>query len=254
MATRKKKRAVNSSSAMKKSPNKASSQAGFQRPLTSVDLAIFAVRDDNLYVLLVQRPDSDDEPYPGQSALPGGFIDTDQDENLVACASRKLFEKTGVEAQYLEQVGSWGDASRDPRGWSTTHVYFALIEYVHSSDLANQSKWVAVEQAFKNDRMAFDHLSLLKAAIDRLRSKVEYTSLPAYLLQAPFTLPQLQHVYEVILDRSLDKSSFRTRTLSANYLEETGLMKVEAPRPAMGYCIKPDQNLVYFPRPLKGDN
>ena len=252
MAARKKKSAVGSASAGEESPKVASS--GFQRPLTSVDLAIFAVRDDTLYVLLVERPGVDDEPFPDQPALPGGFVDTSQDENLVACASRKLFEKTGVEAQYLEQVGSWGDASRDPRGWSTTHVYFALVAYVNSSELANQSKWVAVEQVVEDDHMAFDHLRLLTAAIDHLRSKVEYTSLPAYLLQAPFTLPQLQHVYEVILDRSLDKSSFRTRTLSANYLEETGLMKVEAPRPAMGYCIKPDQPLVFFPRPLKGNN
>ena len=252
MAGKKKKRVGGSAPAKKKSMKNALS--GFQHPLTSVDLAIFAVSEDNLYVLLVERPDSDGEPFPNQPALPGGFVDVDQDENLFACASRKLLEKTGVEAQYLEQVGSWGDASRDPRGWSTTHVYFALIAYVDSSELANRSKWVAVEQVVKNDRMAFDHSRLLKAAIDRLRSKVEYTSLPAYLLQAPFTLPQLQHVYEVILDRSLDKSSFRTRTLSANYLEETGLMKVEAPRPAMGYCIKPDQALVFFPRPLKGDN
>lgn len=252
MAGKKKKRVAGSAPAKKKSLKKSSS--GFQHPLTSVDLAIFAVCGDNLYVLLVERPDSDGEPFPNQPALPGGFVDVDQDENLIACASRKLLEKTGVEAQYLEQVGSWGDASRDPRGWSTTHVYFALIAYVHSSELANRSKWVAVEQVVKNDRMAFDHSRLLTAAIDRLRSKVEYTSLPAYLLQAPFTLPQLQHVYEVILDRSLDKSSFRTRTLSANYLEETGLMKVEAPRPAMGYCIKPDQSLIFFPRPLKGNN
>ena len=116
MAARKKKSAVGSSSARKKSPKITSS--GFQLPLTSVDLAIFAVREDTLYVLLVERPDVNDEPFPDQPALPGGFVDTDQDENLVACASRKLFEKTGVEAQYLEQVGSWGDASRDPRGWS----------------------------------------------------------------------------------------------------------------------------------------
>jgi len=252
LAARKKKSTVGASPAKNRSPKRAAS--GFQCPLTSVDLAIFAVNDDNLYVLLVDRPDTDSEPFPNQPALPGGFVDVDQDENLIACANRKLFEKTGVEAQYLEQVGSWGDASRDPRGWSTTHVYFALIAYVHSTELANRSKWVEVEQVVKNDRMAFDHLHLLTAAIDRLRSKVEYTSLPAYLLQTPFTLPQLQRVYEVILDRRLDKSSFRTRTLSANYLEETGLMKVEAPRPAMGYCLKPDQSLVFFPRPLKGDN
>lgn len=226
----------------------------FERPLTCVDLNIFAVRDNELCALLIQRPDTDNEPFPDHPALPGGFVDTDHDVDLHACAKRKLREKTGIETHYLEQVGSWGDAVRDPRCWSTTHVYFALIPYTDSIEQAENSRWVSVKQIIDNYTLAFDHNQLLIAALDRLRSKVEYTSLPAYLLQEPFTLPQLQQAYEVILDRALDKSSFRTRTLSADYLEETGLMKVEAPRPAMGYRLRPEQSLVFFPRPLKGDS
>ncbi len=87
----------------------------FERPLTTVDLVIFSVRDDELTVLVVQRPSQPGEPFPGKWALPGGFIDTARDRDLEACARRKLVEKTGVEAPYLEQLhGSFGGATRDP--------------------------------------------------------------------------------------------------------------------------------------------
>lgn len=223
----------------------------FPRPLTTVDLAIFTVYGNELCVLLVERPDIG--PYPNMLALPGGIVDVNRDSNLQECARRKLKDKTGVNASYLEQVGSWGDSNRDPRGWSTTHVYFALIPFVQTIELAEGSQWLAVSLAVdKNRKLAFDHGSLLRAAVARLQNKVEYTSLPAYLLNPPFTLPQLQHIYEIVLDRLLDKSSFRTRTLSANYLEEKGLMKVDATRPAMGYRIISGHPLVIFPRALKG--
>src|SRR5688500_7400833 len=101
-----------------------------ERPLVSVDVAIFTLSDESLQVLLVQRERSTGEPQPGAWALPGGFVDIARDADLEACALRKLEEKTGVTAPYLEQLGSWGGARRDPRGWSTTHAYFALIPAV----------------------------------------------------------------------------------------------------------------------------
>src|SRR5687768_14374957 len=90
----------------------------FPRPLVSVDLAIFTLAESALSVLLVQRPQGRGEPFPGQWALPGGFVEVGHDETLKGCALRKLKEKTGVAAPYLEQLGSWGSAKRDPRGWS----------------------------------------------------------------------------------------------------------------------------------------
>src|ERR1700722_13539013 len=99
----------------------------FPKPLTSVDDVIFSARAELLQVLLVQRPIAAEDPFPGLWALPGGFVDTAKDQDLERCAKRKLKEKTGVEASYLEQLGSWGSVSRDPRGWSATHVYFALM-------------------------------------------------------------------------------------------------------------------------------
>ncbi len=99
----------------------------FDRPLSTVDVTIFCMRQQVLMVLLVRRPHGDSEPYPGQWALPGGFVDVAHDIDLEGCALRKLKEKTGVCAPYLEQLGSWGSATRDPRGWAATHVYLALL-------------------------------------------------------------------------------------------------------------------------------
>lgn len=224
----------------------------FERPLTTVDLVVFTVRTDRLEVLLVQRPNSAGEPFPGAWALPGGFVDTHQDATLEATAQRKLKEKTGVEAPYLEQLGSWGDAERDPRGWSATHVYFALIpcEGLTLQEGGNSAvaQWMAVDALPPKSAMAFDHAAILATALQRLRAKVEYTSLPAHLLSPPFTLPQLQKAYETVLGRAVDKSGFRTRMLAAGFLEEIGAMDVGAPRPAMGYRLKTEQTLAYFPR------
>src|SRR5258708_2861229 len=102
----------------------------FPRPLTTVDVVIFAVSDDALRVLLVQRPAGENEPFSNFWALPGGFVDIERDRDLEACAIRKLKEKTGMVSPYLEQLGSWGSAGRDPRGWSATHAYFALMPAV----------------------------------------------------------------------------------------------------------------------------
>lgn len=224
----------------------------FDTPLTSVDLAVFTTFDDQLHVLLVQRPTEKPEPFPGQWALPGGFVDVQRDASLLACARRKLKEKTGVASPYLEQLGSWGNATRDPRGWSATHVYCALIASARvrlkQGGNAPAVRWVPANGALAHPALAFDHAQILHTAVQRLRAKVEYTSLPAHLLSQPFTLPQLQKAYEVVLDRSVDKSGFRTRMLAAGFLEETGLMDVGAPRPAMGYRLLDATTLAYFPR------
>lgn len=224
----------------------------FPLPFTTVDVVIFTVADDALQVLLVQRPTGEAEPFPGQWALPGGFVNIEQDVDLVACARRKLKEKTGVASPYLEQLGSWGGLKRDPRGWSATHVYFALIP---SQDLtlakganAADVAWFKVDEVLRRPKLAFDHGEILQAAVERLRGKVEYTSLPAFLLPEPFSLPQLQQVYEVVLGRPVDKSGFRTRMLAANFLVEAGYLDGSSNRPAMGYRLADRTAPVVFPR------
>ena len=227
-------------------------QPDFPRPLVSVDLAIFSVAQAQLQVLLVQRPGDPAEPYPGAWALPGGFIDTARDDDLEACALRKLREKTGVASPYLEQVGSWGNATRDPRGWSATHVYFALMPMsaagLQKGANAADAAWHAVTQDGVRARLAFDHAGLLAAAVRRLRAKVEYTSLPAYLLEEEFTLTELQGMYEVVLGRELEKSAFRTRVFSSGLVEEAAGVRTGANRPARLYRLARRKEPVVFPR------
>lgn len=236
---------------MPKSPH--SSQA-FPRPFTTVDVVIFTVIDDQLHVLLVKRPTGDTEPYPGMWALPGGYVDIERDIDLEACALHKLQEKTGVKSPYLEQLGSWGSASRDPRGWTATHVYFAILPHevvkLDPDSQATEIGWFPVKGNGLGHKLAFDHTAILETAITRLRSKAEYTSLPAYLLPETFTLSELQHVFAVVLGRSVDKSGFRTRVLSAGLVEEADGVKTGASRPARLYRLKAPKSLTYFPRTL----
>ena len=233
----------------------------FERPLVTVDVVIFCVMDEALKVLLLRRPNQEDEPFPGRWALPGGFVDVTKDASLQDCASRKLLEKTGIATPYLEQLGSWGSADRDPRGWSATHAYLALIQIpdlmkesqaaaIDETTGTTVSQWFEVGEAARK-RLAFDHSEILAAAIARLRSKVEYTSLPAFLLQEPFTLPELQRAYEVVLGRPMDKSAFRRRMLDAAFLEEVGAVDGASGRTALGYRIKNRSIAVTFPRTFR---
>ncbi|QOZ52593.1 NUDIX domain-containing protein [Bradyrhizobium arachidis] len=224
-----------------------SGQLDFARPLTTVDVVIFAILDDRLQVLLVQRPAGEGEPFPLSLALPGGFVDVAKDRDLAACAARKLKDKTGVTSPYLEQLGSWGSATRDPRGWSATHAYFALIP-ADAREITSDARWCPISGGKVREKLAFDHGDILTSAIQRLRNKVEYTSLPAYLMPAEFTLPDLQRVYEVVLDRPLEKSAFRTRILSADIIEPVAKMRRGPNRPAQLYRLRKGREPVYFVR------
>ena len=192
----------------------------FPRPLLSVDVIIFSILNNELVLLLTRRPA---EPFLGQPCLPGGFIDIDRDEDLEACARRKLLEKTGVATPY-------------PRGWAATVAYFALLPL--PAGAGADVSWRPVANL---PPLAFDHGLLCQRALERLRAKGEYSSLPAFLLPEPFTLPQLQQVYEIVLGRPLDKSAFRKRMLDRDFLDEVGLQPSSGVRPAMGYRIRQRQ-------------
>ncbi|GAA3931182.1 NUDIX hydrolase [Litoribacillus peritrichatus] len=225
----------------------------FDVPLVSVDMSIFSIIDDELQVLLVKRADY---PEKGKWALPGGFIDLKQDSTLDDTAQRKLRDKTGVDTPYLEQVGTVGAMNRDPRGWSVTVAYMALIaadSVVLSKDSSSEDvKWVPVFQLAKLDKLAFDHNQIFEMCHERLKSKVQYTSLPVNLLSEEFTLTELQSTFEIILDTSVEKKSFRRRVLDADILEETGNMKTGSNRPAKLYRAKEQGKDHLFPRSIEG--
>lgn len=226
---------------------------GFALPLSTVDVAIFSIRNEALEVLLVKRPADPGEPFPGRWAMPGGFVDVEHDRDLEGCAMRKLLEKTGVRTPYLEQLGSWGSAKRDPRGWSATHVYFALISSaglaLETGGNAQDAAWFAVSGQGVEPRLAFDHREILAAAITRLRAKVEYTSLPVYFVEEPFTLTDLQRAYETILERPVNKAAFRTRLLSAGLVVSAGEFRGGKNRPAELFRLAAGRtDPVFFPR------
>lgn len=223
----------------------------FEAPLFTVDMAIFSVDAGQLQVLLIKRSNF---PQKDQWALPGGFVDLSKDTDLMASAHRKLVEKTGLKSPHLEQVGTVGNATRDPRGWAVTSLYFALIDFKAFQRIATEqteySEWFSIADAKKLD-LAFDHLQLLNMAVERLSSKARYTALPASLMPELFTLTELQQIYEIILGQSLEKKSFRRRMIEAGAVEETDQSKIAGKRPAQLYKYALDSFDFHFPRILE---
>jgi ADP-ribose pyrophosphatase YjhB (NUDIX family) len=221
----------------------------FDVPLCTVDMAIFSLIDNELNVLTVYR---DEHPYKDKWALPGGFLDLKKDKSTDAAAHRKLKEKTGLTSAYLEQVETIGSPSRDPRGWSLTILYFALVDItkVRLSDVGKESRWIPLSK-IEREKLAFDHASLVNSAVARLQSKATYTALPIELMPKEFTLTELQHVFEYILDRKFQPKAFRTRVLSAGMVEETGGSKISGKRPAKLYRSTKVDRDTPFTRPLK---
>lgn len=225
----------------------------FERPNTAIDTVIFTVFDGHLHVLTVKRAE---HPYKDTWSLVGGYIDIYRDKDIEETAKRKLEEKTGVKTPYLEQFETVGNAERDPRGWSITTVYFALIPshdiVLKAGKGATEIKWSKVQSGKVKDKLAFDHADILGGAVERLRNKVLYTSLPIHLMPRDFTLGELQSVYEIILDKKIDHKSFRRRILSVDLLEETEGMRHEGKRPARLYHLKKGQKTHFFVRNIEG--
>lgn len=217
-------------------------------PLMTVDMGIFSIIDKQLNILLLNR---DNLPEKDKLALPGGFVNLKKDANLEETALRKLKKKTGVELPYLEQVESIGNAKRDPRGWSVTILYFALIDsHKINKKLLDNSNWYPVDRV-KEVTLAFDHNKLVKKAIKRLRSKTRYTALPLALLPQKFTLTELQTIFEIILSRKLPVKSFRRRVIDAGVVEATNESKISGKRSAKLYKSTGIDKDFTFPRPLQ---
>lgn len=196
----------------------------------AVDIVIFTIQSGVLKVLLVKRKI---KPFVGQFAIPGGFIH--DDENLDEAALRELREETGVTDVYLEQLYSFGEPDRDPRGRVISISYFALISADRTlkagSDAAEASWWPVNELP----QMGFDHAKILDYALERLRNKLEYTTVGFQLLPEKFTLVQLQEVYETILGKKLDKRNFRRKMAMLRILKPLNEYQPSARRPAQLY-------------------
>ena len=190
----------------------------FERPGLTVDCVVFGLDLDerSLKVMLVER---DLEPFAGVWAVPGGFVRAG--ESLEAAAERELREETGIREVFLEQLYTFGEPGRDPRGWVVSVAYYALVSpekhAVAASTDARQARWFAVTHL---PRLAFDHEKILRVALQRLRGKLTYAPIGFELLPAKFTIKQLQRLYEIVLGRGLDNRNFRKKIFSMDVLRE----------------------------------
>lgn len=209
----------------------------YPRPALTVDIVIFTLRDHRLQVLLIRRLG---EPFRGFWALPGGFVQ--MEESLEEAAIRELNEETGVQETYLEQLYTYGDPARDPRGRVVSVAYYALIHAgaparSQGGDDAGQARWFPVDGL---PSLAFDHTGIIAYALRRLRYKLEYTAVGFELLPEVFTLTEIQHTYELILGEALDKRNFRRRMLESGIIEPTEYKKGREGRPARLYRYRAD--------------
>ena len=208
----------------------------YARPSVTADVIIFTLCNNDLQVLLVERKYS---PFEGMWAIPGGFVDID--EALEEAALRELEEETGIRDVYLEQLSTFGEPDRDPRGRTITVAYFALVPahavQPHAGDDATEARWWSV---YDLPPLAFDHADILTYALQRLRYKLEYTAVGFELLPETFTLSELQAAYEVILGEKLDKRNFRRKIISAEVIEDIDEYRTGEGRPAKLYRFRDD--------------
>jgi 8-oxo-dGTP diphosphatase len=205
-------------------------------PSVTVDVVMMALHTDQLQVLLIKR---DVAPFRGRWAIPGGFVHVD--ESLESAARRELKEETGVKDVYLEQLYTFGETKRDPRGRVITVAYIALLSAppppVQAASDAREAQWWPVIDL---PPLAFDHTEIVNYALTRLRYKLEYSAVGFRLLPDTFTLSELQKAYEIILNEPLDKRNFRRRIIEAEVIEPLDEIRSGDGRPARLYRFRSD--------------
>ncbi|TFF02594.1 NUDIX hydrolase [Pseudomonas sp. BCA14] len=217
--------------------------------LHTVDLcALFYCRASGELKLLLNKREAD--PYAGHWALPGVVVNGDvQDLSLKDAVERlRVSDKVGLDLAWCEQVGTVGDAFRDPRCWSSSTFYLAIV--ADEVTLADHQGWFSLNALANGSiKLPFDHNLIVAAVQERLFSKSLYSSLPLLFLGDEFSAPEATTIFSLVLARPVLKTSIRQRLLKlteAGYLRETGRKKNgEGGRPqATVQNLKP--GAVYF--------
>jgi 8-oxo-dGTP diphosphatase len=207
-----------------KPPWTATNSAGYPAPgALAVDVVVLSVRDHKLRALALERPD-------GALALPGGFVgETESPEDT---ATRKLNEKTGLEQIYVEQLATFADPNRDPRGWIPTIAYLALVP-ADTEPTDTAARWI---NATSHQSLAFDHEQILQTALDRVRGKLWWSNIAVGILPGEFTLADARHVYNAIADNDYDAGTFARDIRATGLVTATGNMRQDTGgRPAALY-------------------
>jgi len=189
----------------------------YARAALTVDCVVFGVDEEELKLLLIRRGNA---PFQGKWALPGGFVHID--ESLETAAARELQEEASVTPPFLEQLFTFGAVERDPRERVVSVAYYTLVKLsdhkVRAATDAADAAWFGVNDL---PSLAFDHDEIVQTALERLKGKVRYQPIGFELLPHKFTLSQLQRLYEIVLERELDKRNFRKKVLGMDILIET---------------------------------
>lgn len=207
----------------------------YQFAVIATDVVILTIQNNELKVLLIRMKKA---PFTGKWAAPGGLVASD--ESVDDSAERHLVEKAGLKNVYMEQLYTFGKVSRDPFGRVVSVAYSALIPPDAKVKIATTQEyqdiaWFPVKHL---PPMAYDHKEIIAYAIERLKSRIEYTNIVYGLMPKEFTLGELQDVYELILGRKLDKRNFRRKISSAQMIKELDKKREgEANRPATLYVF-----------------
>lgn len=185
-------------------------------PIVTIDVVILTLGEGGLRVLLTERAKG---PFEGRLALPGGYVRPDEDVTTEDAAHRVLRDKAGAIGVHIEQLRAFSGPDRDPRGYSVSVTYLALLPETRLPEGAITLPVGEVKG------LSFDHDLIVAEGLNRLRRKAVYSTAPAALLEQPFTIPELHSAYEAVLGERIDAASFRRKMMTLNAIENDGTRK-----------------------------
>ena len=196
----------------------------YPHPAVTADCVVFGYDGKELKVLLIKRgteKEASTTAYVGEWALPGGFLDAETDKNVAFTASRELKEETGltISAKDFKEVGTFSEINRDPRERVITIAHYALVNLseVKADTDADKAEWFSFADV---PSLAFDHDKILRNSFSRLKQDIHFAPVGFDLLPEIFTLPQLQNLYESILEVKFDRRNFANKMKHYQILDE----------------------------------
>ena len=204
------------------------------RPVLTTNIVVFTLRDEQLKLLLIRRRNP---PFEGLWSLPGGVVGSDED--VEANAMRQLEDGTGLSGIYLEQLYTFSAPERDPRERVISVAYYALVPSkrlrLRTDEHGEGVAWFSLNEL---PELAFDHAQMVDTAHQRLAAKLDYSTIAFQFMPERFTLSDLQNVFQIILNRDLDKRNFRKRMRAMEQIRQTSdLRKNGNHRPARLYRV-----------------
>lgn len=218
----------------------------YEKPICTIDVLLVTLIEDVPHVMIVNRKE---DPYKGKWSLLGGFVFANIDKDLNDTVNRVLERKIGVTDLYYEQLETTGSFDRDPRGWSLSVSYAALIpweqaQHIKPTNDITEVKWRSLDE-IRQYELAFDHNKVVETGFEKLKTKINYSTLPLFLLPEYFTITEFQNVYEIFLGKKLDKSGFRKKIKDIHIIE-TDKKTNKNFRPAKLFTVDPKNKLQYF--------